>query len=124
MENNEKIRYILQYYFDKGKNASQACKKICAVYGDEALSKSAARKWFVRFRSGNFGVKDEPRSGRPVTEKVNQILQMVEQDKHISCIDIGMKLGINKTTVLNHLRKAGYKKKLDVWVPPRSTVNS
>jgi len=26
--NKEKIRYILQYHYDKGKNAAQACKKI------------------------------------------------------------------------------------------------
>ena len=32
--NKEKIRYILQYHYDKSKNASQACEKICAIYGD------------------------------------------------------------------------------------------
>jgi len=57
--NKEKIRYILQYH-DKGKNAAQACEKICAIYGEDTLSKSAARKWFTRFRAGNFDVKDEP----------------------------------------------------------------
>jgi len=51
--NKEKIRYILQYH-DKGKNATQACEKICAIYGEDTLSKSAARKWFTRFRAGNF----------------------------------------------------------------------
>ena len=50
--NKEKIRYILQY--DKSKNAAQACEKICAIYGEDTLSKSAARKWFARFRAGNF----------------------------------------------------------------------
>jgi len=41
--NNEKIRYILQYHY-KGKNAAQACEKICAIYGENTLSKLAARK--------------------------------------------------------------------------------
>ena len=67
--NKEKIRYILQYHYDKGKNAVQACEKICAIYGEDTLSKSAAQKWFARFRAGNFDVKDEPRSGRPITKK-------------------------------------------------------
>ena len=44
--NKEKIRYILQYHYDKGKNTAQACEKIC-VYGEDTLSKSAARKWFA-----------------------------------------------------------------------------
>jgi len=32
--NKEKIRYILQYHYDKSKNAAQACEKICAIYGE------------------------------------------------------------------------------------------
>jgi len=47
--NKEKIRYILQYHYDKDKNAAQACEKICAIYGEytlsnDTLSKSTARK--------------------------------------------------------------------------------
>jgi len=33
--NKKKIRYILQYHYDKGKNAVQACEKICAIYGED-----------------------------------------------------------------------------------------
>ena len=68
-QNKERIRYILQYQFCKGDNASQACEKICSVYGEGAVTKSAARKWFVRFRSRNFNIKDEALSGRPITKK-------------------------------------------------------
>jgi len=59
--NKEKIRYILQYHYDKGKNAAHACEKF-ALFTEDILSKSAARKWFARFRAGNFDVKDESRS--------------------------------------------------------------
>ncbi|KAG5346731.1 SETMR methyltransferase, partial [Acromyrmex charruanus] len=113
--NKEKIR-ILQYYYDKGKNAAQACEKICAIYGEDTLSKSAARKWFARFRTGNFDVKDEPRSGRP------EIMEKVERDKHVSIVEITKELGIDHKTILNHLHKVGYKKKLDVWIPHTSLI--
>ena len=87
--NKEKIRYILQYHYDKGyKNAAQTCEKICAIYGEDTLSKSAARKWFARFRAGNFDVKDEPRSGRSITEKSDEIMVKVERDKHVSTVEI------------------------------------
>ena len=33
---------MIQYHYDKGKNAAQACEKICAIYGEDTLSKSAA----------------------------------------------------------------------------------
>ncbi|XP_037929961.1 histone-lysine N-methyltransferase SETMAR-like [Teleopsis dalmanni] len=116
-EISEKIRYVLQFYFDNRWNASKACEKICAVYGDDALSQSTARKWFARFRSGNLDVKNAPRSGRPITDKVDEIMEKVQIDRHISSHDIARELKINHNTVLNHLHKAGYKKKIDVWVP-------
>jgi len=35
----------------------------------------------------------------------------------VSTVDVTRELGIDYKTVLNHLHKVGYKKKLDVWVP-------
>jgi len=123
-QNSEKIRYILQYHFNQGDNASQTCEKIRDVYGEDVLSKSAACKWFARFRSGNFDVKDAPRSGRPIVEKVDEIPQKIEEDRHISSYDIAAELNINQKIVLNHLHKAGYKKKLDIWVLHELTVKN
>jgi len=107
--NKEKIRYILQYHYDKGKNTAQACEKICAIYDEDTLSKSAARKWFARFRAGNFDVKDEPRSGRSITEKSDEIMIKVEHDKHVSTVEIARELSIDHKTVLNYLHEAGQK---------------
>ena len=63
------FRYILIFYFRKGKNAVQAHRKLCGVYGDECLSKRQCQNLFARFRSGNFDVKDEPRPGRQSLNK-------------------------------------------------------
>ena len=68
----------------KARNAVQACEKICAIYDEDTLSKSAARKWFVRFRTGNFDVKDKLHSDRSITEKSDEIMEKVEYDKHVS----------------------------------------
>jgi len=83
-------------------------------------SKLAARKWFARFRAGNFDVKDEPCSGRSITEKSDEIMVKVER---VSTVEIPRELGIDHKTVLNHLHKVGYKKKLDVWVPHELSRN-
>ena len=61
VENNEKIRHILQYYYDKGKNASQAANKIYAVYEPDTVFISTAQRWFQRFRSGAEVIEDAPR---------------------------------------------------------------
>ena len=63
------------------------------------LSKSAARKWFARFRTGNFDVKDEPRSGRLITEKSDKIMKKVKRDKHVNTVEIARELGIDHKTV-------------------------
>jgi len=69
-------------------------------------------------------VKDEPRSGRLITEKSDEIMVKVERDKHVSTMEIARELGIDHKTVLNHLHKAGYKKKLDVWIPHELSVRN
>ena len=61
----EHFRHILLYYFRKGNNAEQLAEKFCDLYGDKALKESPCRNWFLNFRSGDFSLKDEPRSGRP-----------------------------------------------------------
>ncbi|KAA5785601.1 hypothetical protein F3H09_31080 [Pseudomonas aeruginosa] len=119
-ESNEEIRYILKFYYKKGKNATQAARKNCDVYGPSAVSVRVAQIWFKRFQSiqfkrfhFNFDVKDTRRSGRrPITDKMDAIFEKVEQDRHISSYDVAKELGIDHKTVLAHLKKTGYTKKL------------
>jgi len=69
-----------------------------------------AQSWFKRFQSGNFYVKDAPRSDRPISGKVDEIVEKVEQDTSAVMISHDKELNIDHKTVLNHLEKAGYKK--------------
>ena len=69
------FRHILHFYFRKGKNAPQAHRKLCGVYGDECLSERQCQNWFARFRSRNSDVKDELRPDRPIVEKVDEIFK-------------------------------------------------
>jgi len=68
-ENKENIRYILKFYYKKGKNVTQVAKKICDVYGHDAISVRVAQSWLKRFQSGNFDVKDAPCSVDQSLEK-------------------------------------------------------
>ncbi|GBP90233.1 Histone-lysine N-methyltransferase SETMAR [Eumeta japonica] len=74
------------------------------------------------FQSGSFDVKNEYRSNQFVTLKIDDLLDKVEQDVHISSCDIAEELGTNHKTVLIHFtKKAGYAKKLDTWVTHKLT---
>ncbi|GFW89900.1 uncharacterized protein TNCV_2979961 [Trichonephila clavipes] len=48
MENNkEKIQYILQFFFDKGENASLVTEIVNGVYGADTVTANYMQFWFV-----------------------------------------------------------------------------
>lgn len=77
-EISEEIHCAILFTIKKVKRVQ---KKVCEVYGETAVSEQKTQKWFGRFRSGNFNVKDISRSHW----KVDKILQVVEQNRHESC---------------------------------------
>ena len=58
--------HVVLYYFKKGKNATDTQKKICAMYGEGAVTDWMCQKWFVKFHAGDFSLDDAPQLGRPV----------------------------------------------------------
>ena len=49
------------YYFKKGKNATQThTQKICAVYGEGAVTDLTCQKWFVKFCARDFLLVNDP----------------------------------------------------------------
>ncbi|GFX02684.1 histone-lysine N-methyltransferase SETMAR-like [Trichonephila clavipes] len=80
--NKEKIRYILQFFFDKGENSSQASEIMNGVYGANTVTANYVQFWFRRFRSGIFDAKDVPRAGRLVVENVDKITKIIDLDRH------------------------------------------
>ena len=45
-------------------------KKICAVYGEGAVTDQACQKCFAKFCSGNFLLDDAPRSGEVDSDQI------------------------------------------------------
>ncbi|GFY04480.1 histonelysine Nmethyltransferase SETMARlike [Trichonephila clavipes] len=66
-------------------------------------------------------VQTAPRTGRPVIENVDKITETIEVDRPVSSRSIAQKLTIDHKTVLSHLRKVGFKRKLHVWVQHQLT---
>ncbi|GFT05791.1 histone-lysine N-methyltransferase SETMAR [Trichonephila clavipes] len=108
--NKEKIQFFLQFFFDKSENASQVAEIANGVYCSYTVTANYVQFWFRRFRSGIFYVKDAPRTGKTVVDKITEIIEV----RHVSSRSIAQELKIDHKTVLSHLRKVGFKKKLDV----------
>jgi len=61
------------------KYAAEATAMICATYGENAVSHTTCKRWYHKFRQGDFSLKDEPRVGRP---------QKIETDELQALLDI------------------------------------
>ena len=46
----------------EGAKAAEAARNICAVYGDNVIRESTARKWFTHFEEDHFDISDTPHS--------------------------------------------------------------
>ena len=48
MEEDTHFWRSMLYYFKNGKNKTEMQKKICAVYGEGAVTDQTCQKWFVK----------------------------------------------------------------------------
>ena len=78
------------FIFAKGKTR----KKLRAVYGDEALKERQCQNWFDKFRSGDFSLEDEKRSGRPIEVDDDLIEAIIDSDRHGTTREIAEKLRV------------------------------
>ena len=69
-------------------------------------------------------MKYAPCSGPAIVEEINEIMKKIDQKHHISCHDIAKELNIHHQMDWSHLNKAGYRNKLDVWVPHELSVKN
>ena len=54
-------------------------KKICAVYGEGAVTDWTHQKWFVNFRAGDFSLDDVPQLDRTAEVDSNEINTITEK---------------------------------------------
>ena len=48
-EDTQHFWHSMLYYFKKGKNTTEMQEKVCAVYGESAVTDQRCQKWFVKF---------------------------------------------------------------------------
>ncbi|KAK2589284.1 hypothetical protein KPH14_007837 [Odynerus spinipes] len=111
--NKVHYRHLMLFFFRKGKNAAQAANKIRAVYGEGAVAERTVRKWFARFKAGNFDLEDQERPGRPSTADKDLIKTEIENNPHSTLHQLAGMLNKPKSTIYDHTVKLGYINRLD-----------
>ncbi|KFD67946.1 hypothetical protein M514_19823 [Trichuris suis] len=107
VDKKEHLRHVLLFLYHGGLSAVAAAEKIQAVYGEEAISDRAARKWFSRFREGNFDLSDSARSERPSDFDEEKLNALVHENPRQSTRELAEKIGCGHVTVSRHLLSMG-----------------
>ena len=58
MKKLKHFRLILLFEFNRGAKAAEAARNICAVYGDNVIGESTARKLLFRFKEDRFDISE------------------------------------------------------------------
>ncbi|KFD56382.1 hypothetical protein M513_02837 [Trichuris suis] len=99
VDKKEHLRHVLLFLYHGGLSAVAAAEKIQAVYGEEAISDRAARKWFSRFREGNFDLSDSARSERPSDFDEEKLNALVHENPRQSTRELAEKIGCGHVTL-------------------------
>ena len=92
-------------------------KKICAVYGEGAVTDQTCQKWFAKLCAGDFSRDDIPWAGRPVEVDRDQIKTLIKNNQRYTMWEIADILKISKSSIENHFHQLGYVHLFGVWVP-------
>lgn len=110
------LRKVLLHYFLQDKKGADAFQILVEIYGDNALAKTTAKDWYLRFKNGDFDVRDKKRSGAPQKVTGRELEVILAQDATQTLEDIARQLDVDRSTVGKRLHALGLIQKEGVWV--------
>lgn len=122
----ENFRVMIFYDFRKGLTQQQCFESLHSTFGDEAPSKASVYNWYNEFKRGRRSLKDEEKPGRPISvvtpENIDAVQKLIEQDRHVTYLEIKATLGISATSIHKILHEHLMVRKLCArWIPHKLT---
>ena len=102
------LRHIMLYEYRRNTSAVQCHRNIISIYGN-VIDESTVDRWYQRFRSHNFSLEDEHKSGRPIEIDVDQLKELVETDPRQTTGEMAAILKVSDETIRRHLHNMGTK---------------
>ena len=100
--NNIETRAV-KVFFLQGKTPMEIHTILIETLGEHAPSYATVKNWVAQFKRGDFSTCDAPRPGRPKTvttpEIIDQIHELILEDRRISAKSIAEQLGISRERV-------------------------
>ena len=76
----EHLRTCVLFAFQLKKNAAEATEIICSALGEGAVTHKMCKKWFQRFRNGDFDLSVRERPGQTKKFEDNELEQLLEEN--------------------------------------------
>ena len=111
------LRRVLLHYCNMKKTAPESHRILVEVYGDHALAERTCKKWFARFKSGDFGLEDEESPGQPKEFEDEELEALLDEDCYQTQEELAEPLGVTQADISKRLKAAGYIQKQGNWVP-------
>ena len=89
------------YEFKLNQSAAETARKIDQAFGNTSVNQRTVRRWFAKFRSGDFNFEDEPRSGRPTVIQGEDLRTLVETDPSQTVRGMAEELGVSSHAVFD-----------------------
>jgi exoribonuclease II len=110
MDGGNEQRVAITCCFKAGLSATETLVLVQKAYGNEALNRSNAFRWYSRFRNGRELVEDDERDGRPKSTRteVNIVAvaaDLLKNDRRIASRMTAESLNIPKTVALRVLEE-------------------
>jgi len=113
----EDIRFSIHFAFHLKKNAAEAIAKICAAYGENAVSHTTYKGWYQKFRQGDFSLEDEPRAGCPQKVETDELQVLLDINSAQTEKELAAQLCITQQAISVCLHTMGKVQKEGRWVP-------
>ena len=111
------LRGVLLDYFNMKKTTAESHGILVEVYGEHALAEWMCQKWFARFKSGDFGLKDEERPEQPKKFEYEELEALLDEDCCQTQEELAESLGVTQAAISKRLKAARYIQKQGNWVP-------
>ena len=104
---------IFLYKLKLNQSAAETARKINQTFGNDSVNERTVRRWYAKFRSGDFSLEDEPRSGRPTVIQGEDLRTPVETDPSQTVRGIAEELGVSSHAIFEGLKRIGKVKEFE-----------
>jgi len=94
---SQKYRVIFEYEFRRGTNAAQTARNINDImFSDKVVNECTVRRWFEKFRSGDFNLENESRG--------DLRSRWIMMSRKWTTRELATRFDVSIPTILNHLK--------------------